>query len=31
MPAHAIAATKAIEKDPMRAPKYAERFKYVVI
>lgn len=31
LPAHAMAATKAMEKDPMKAPKYAERIKYVVI
>jgi len=31
LPAHAVAATKAMEKDPMRAPKYGERIKYVVL
>lgn len=31
LPPHAIVATKEIEKDPMRHPKYGERIKYLVI
>jgi DNA polymerase zeta len=31
LPAHAVAITKAMAHDPMRAPKYGERVKYVVI
>lgn len=31
LPAHAIVATKMIEKDPMRRPKGGERMPYLVI
>lgn len=31
LPAHAIVASKLVEKDPMRAPKYGERLGYLVV